>query len=154
MRKLDLKPSLGGRGALAEDFEDEAGAVDDLGLGDVLDILLLDRGQRRVDDQQMGIDLGGERLDLVELALSEQAGRARGANAEALAPDNVDADRSGQPGSLVEPRVERAHRLDVNAVGQHHQRAFAARHALVIGTVEDAQLPSPAPPRRSSSSSS
>ena len=43
MGELDLQPALGGRRPLAEDFEDQPGAVDHLGLGALLQILLLDR---------------------------------------------------------------------------------------------------------------
>ena len=43
MGELDLQPPFRGRRPLAEDFEDQPGAVDHLGLGRRLQILLLDR---------------------------------------------------------------------------------------------------------------
>ena len=43
MRELDLQPPFGGRGALAENLEDQPGAVDHLGAGLLLQVLLLNR---------------------------------------------------------------------------------------------------------------
>ena len=43
MGELDLQPAFRGRRALAENLEDQPGAVDHLGLGLLLQILLLDR---------------------------------------------------------------------------------------------------------------
>ena len=51
-RQLDLQAALMGARARAEDFEDQAGAVDDLGLPAPFEIALLHRAQRRVDDDQ------------------------------------------------------------------------------------------------------
>ncbi len=44
MCELHLKPALGSRCALAEDFQDQSGAIDHLRPGLFLQILLLDRG--------------------------------------------------------------------------------------------------------------
>ena len=50
MGKFDLEPAFGGRGPLAENLEDQAGAIDHLGLGPLLQVTLLDRRDRRIDD--------------------------------------------------------------------------------------------------------
>src|SRR3546814_2354505 len=47
MRKLDLQAALGRRGAFAEDFEDQAGAVDHLRAKRRFEIALLNRADRK-----------------------------------------------------------------------------------------------------------
>ena len=111
MGELDLKPALGGRGALAEDLEDQPGAVDHLGLGAVLEILLLDRRDRAVDDQQLGVALAKRVADPLDLPRPEQGRRLGLADAEMQLVLDRDADRLGEPGRLVEPRVGAAQRL-------------------------------------------
>ena len=153
MGQLDLEPAFRRRRAFAEDFEDQAGAVDDLGLGHFLQGLLLDRRERRVDHQQPGLVLFEHLSHLLGLAGADQRRRTRGADLERLAGDDVDADRRGQPLGLVEPRFERAHRRGSGDVGQQDHRPFAAADPFVVAAVEDAQLISPcsalAPPRSS-----
>src|SRR5262245_43769232 len=73
MGKLDLKLTLGGRRALAENLEDQSGPVDHLGANLVLEVLLLDRGQGSVDDQQPGALFPCNSGNLVDLALAEQS---------------------------------------------------------------------------------
>ncbi len=51
-RQLDLQPAFMGARALAEDFEDQPGAVDDLGLPASLEIALLHRRQCAVDHDE------------------------------------------------------------------------------------------------------
>src|SRR3546814_16003205 len=54
MRQLDLEPPFGGRRALAEDFEDQPGAVDHLGLERGFAVALLDRRQRGLEHAEIG----------------------------------------------------------------------------------------------------
>ena len=53
MRELDLQPPFPRLGALAEDLEDQAGAVEDLGAPGLLEVALLHRAERVVDDDQL-----------------------------------------------------------------------------------------------------
>src|SRR5690606_30646519 len=63
--KLDLEPPFPRLRPLAEDLEDQSGAVDDLGLPGALKIALLNRGQRVVDDDEADL----LRLDSLAIVL-------------------------------------------------------------------------------------
>ena len=55
MRKLDLQRAFLGLGAAAEDFQDQAGAVEHLGVPGLLQIALLDRRQRAIHHHQFDV---------------------------------------------------------------------------------------------------
>jgi hypothetical protein len=103
MGEFDLQPAFRRRRPLAEDFEDQPGAVDHLGIQRGFEVALLDRGKRRIDDHQpcLGLPRGGR--DRLDLSLSEQGRGAGLAKAESKLVDHLDADRLGEPGRLLEP---------------------------------------------------
>jgi hypothetical protein len=106
MGELHLEASFRGGRALAEDFENEPRPVDHLRLRRRFQILLLDRRDRCVDDQQLRarfLDGGG---DLLGLALAEQGRGPRRANPEVELAGDVDADRLGKARRLVETRLD------------------------------------------------
>jgi hypothetical protein len=125
--KLDLQPPFRGRGALAEDLEDQARTVDHLRADLVFQVLLLDRRQRCVDDEQPRPLLLCEITDLLDLALAEQGCRPDRPDPKGLARDDVDADRFGQPLRFLDARVGRAPRSFARKLGYCDNRAFAAR---------------------------
>jgi hypothetical protein len=146
MGELDLEAPLGRGRALAEYLEDEAGAVDHLDLRRGLQILLLDRRDRGVDDEQLGLPFRDRLGDQLGLALAEQRRRARAADAEMELVDDLDADRFGKPRRLVEARRDVAPRGRAE-IGQRDDGAGAAGEVRFRAPVEaGAQAPSSSSP--------
>jgi hypothetical protein len=142
MGELDLEAALRGRGALAEDLEDEPGPIDHFRLGPGLEIFLLDRCDRRVDDQQLGFAAGDLVRQLLDLAGSEQGRRPRLADAEMELLGDLDADRLGEAGGFVEPCLRVAAGLPAPPLAKIRESddgAGAAAEILVRIAVEDAQ---------------
>ncbi|HMJ93315.1 MAG TPA: hypothetical protein VK472_04370 [Allosphingosinicella sp.] len=126
MGELDLEPPFRGSGALSEYLEDQAGSVDHLGLRLLLEILLLDRSDRGVDDDQLGLGLDGGHGDRLDLARSEQGGRLRGADSKMKPVGHVDSDRLGEARGLVQPRLDVPPRIPLPHVGQGDDCAGAS----------------------------
>jgi hypothetical protein len=105
MRKLDLEPPFRGRRALAEDLEDQPGAVDHLGPDFFFKVLLLHRRERGVDDQQPRLLLLRKRRHLLDLALAEQGRRPDRAQTEGPLGRDDHADRLGKAFGFLDPRL-------------------------------------------------
>jgi hypothetical protein len=71
MRQFDLQRAFLGLGAAAEDFQDQPGAVEHLGVPGFLEIALLNRRQRAIHHHQLDVVPGDEAGDLLDLALAE-----------------------------------------------------------------------------------
>ena len=113
MRQLDLQRAFLGLGAAAEDFQDQPGAVDHLGVPGLLEIALLDRRQRAVDHHELDVVAGDQPGDLLDLALAE-IGRGpdlRDRRDQRIRDHKID--RGCKPFGLVQPRLEIAQRMRI-----------------------------------------
>jgi hypothetical protein len=145
MRKFDLQAALGGRGALAEDFEDQPGAIDHLGAERRFEITLLDRGQRRIDHNELDTlrrYVGRDRVDLPD---AEQRCRARLAQAERMDGNDIEPDRERKAPRLLGARVEVAREPLAMPFGYDDKRGGAARYLVFIGNYRVDQASSASP---------
>ncbi len=71
MRKFDLKRALLGLGASAENFEDQPGPVENLGIPGLLEITLLDRRQCAIHHDKFDLVSRDKTDNLFDLPLSE-----------------------------------------------------------------------------------
>jgi hypothetical protein len=109
MREFDLQCAFPGLGAAAEDFQNQPGAVEYLGVPGLLKIALLDRRQRAIHHHQFDLLPGDQSDDLLDLALAEIR---RG-------PDLTDRrnqrlrdrqiDGAGETHGFLEPRLRTTH---------------------------------------------
>ena len=75
LRELDLRLALAALGVLAEDVEDDGGAVDDLHLDRVLERTTLARGELGVGDDGVRAERGHDIRELLHLAAAEVGAR-------------------------------------------------------------------------------
>jgi hypothetical protein len=140
MRQLDLQPALRRRRPLAEYLEDQPGPVDHLRLGAVFQILLLDRRDRSIDDEQLGLVPLDRLGDQVRLPRSEQGRRLRPADSEVEPLGDVDPDRFGEAGRLVEPRLDVAPARFSRQVGKGEDGSGPSAELVVALALGGAQL--------------
>ena len=104
MRELNLQASFCGRRAFAEYLKDQPGPVDHFALELFLKIALLDRGERAIDNHQLGIILIAGNVDVLDLAFAKQRSGPRLADRDRDGIDHVQPDRQGEAARLFEPR--------------------------------------------------
>ena len=102
MRVLDLQRAFARARAPAENFENEAGAVEHLGVPRLFEIALLHRRERAIHHHDAGFEGFDEAGDLLDLALAEIGrGLQRAQHDDAGLPD-VEIDGARQADRLVE----------------------------------------------------
>ena len=104
--EFDLQAAFGGRGALTEDLEDQTRAVDHLALELFLEVALLDRGERAIDDDQLSVLAVAGHGDVLDLPFTEQGAGPRLADRNGEGFRHHDPDRQGQATGLLQTRVD------------------------------------------------
>ncbi len=102
MRMLDLQRAFAGARAPAENFQNEAGAVEHLGVPGLFQIALLHRRERAVHHHDAGFEAFDETGDLLDLALAEIGRRMQRAKQHDAGLLDVEIDGAGEPDRLVE----------------------------------------------------
>ena len=109
--ELDLQGALARAGALAEDLEDQAGAVEHLQVPGLFEIALLTGTERSVDDDEFDPQFGELAFQFLDLALAEQGGWPRIGQRDDRAADDIERNGGGKPDRLIETRFRRASAL-------------------------------------------
>ena len=108
MGELDLQAPFPRPRALAEDFEDQPGAVEHLDVPRRLEIALLHRRQRMIDDHQAGILGAYQPRQLLDLAGAEQGRRPRVRHRHHPARLDVEIDGGGEADRFIEACLRRS----------------------------------------------
>jgi hypothetical protein len=102
MREFNLQAAFGGGRPFPEDLQDQTGTIDDLTLQAFLEIALLDRTERAIDDNEFCPLLLASGSHAFDLAFAEQGGGAYLAHRHDESIGHHDADRHGEPPRLLE----------------------------------------------------
>src|SRR5262245_24970045 len=111
MRELDLQRALARVRAFAENFQDQAGAVDDLGVPRLFQIALLHRRDDAIHHHQRRLQALGKPGNLLDLALAQVGRRPDLVERHQAGLDHVEIDGPGQTHRLLQARLGRAHAL-------------------------------------------
>src|SRR5260370_23886501 len=104
MRVLDLQRSFARMGALPENFQDQPGAVEHLGVPGLLEVALLHRRDGAIHDDEIDLEGLGDPGDLVDLALAQVGRGPDVGDRDQPGLDHLEIDRAGKPDGFVEPR--------------------------------------------------
>jgi hypothetical protein len=85
-----------------EDVEDQAGAVDHAALGQLLEVALLYRAERMIDENEVGIECGALLAQLFRLAGADVVARVRTIDARSEAADDACAGGPREFGEFIE----------------------------------------------------
>jgi hypothetical protein len=94
--------------ALAEYFEDQSRAVDDLCLPPPFKVPLLDRAQRPINDNEPDTVVPDQRAKALDHAAAEKSSGLRARDSRDLGADHIEAYCLGEPDRLFQPGFEGA----------------------------------------------
>src|SRR5690606_11031098 len=103
--EFDLQAPFGSRRTLAEYLENQTGPIGHLALQRLFQIALLDRRQRAVDDDQLGLVLLTGDRDILDLPRPEERARPYLAHGQDEGFGDDDPDREREPTCLGEARL-------------------------------------------------
>jgi hypothetical protein len=124
MRQFDLQRTFLGLGAAAEDFQNQPGAVENLGVPRLLEIALLDRRQRAIHHHKFDVVARDQAGDLLDLAFAEIARRPDLADRRNQRVGDREVDGARQTRRFLEPGLGIAHniaRLRIGVAAAHSQ---------------------------------
>jgi hypothetical protein len=105
MGELDLEAPFPRPRTLPENLQDEAGAVEHLGVPGGLEVSLLDGRERVIDDDELRALGADETRELLDLASAEQSGRPWIRDGHESARLDIEIDGGGETDRLIEARL-------------------------------------------------
>ena len=105
MREFDLQRAFLGLGAAAEDFQDQPGAIENLGAPGLLEVALLNRRQGAIHHHQFDLVPGDQADDFLDLALAEIGRRPDLADRRNQRIRDRQVDRPRKADGFLQPRL-------------------------------------------------
>ncbi len=139
MREFDLQAAFPRAGALAEDIEDQPGAIDDLAPPLAFQIALLYRAERRVHDRERHVVFAKRCTLRRHLAFAQQRARPPDAQRHDRLMHDRKPDRRRKPDRLGQPRLGRTrHVVPVRPLPRQDHRGPRGRRRSRGGDQEAA----------------
>ena len=108
MSQFALQRAFAGSRARSENFQNESGPVEHLDVPGALQIALLARPERAIDDDEFDAKFGKLALQFLDLAFAHQRRRARPRDRHDNRTDHIEGDGSGEAHGFVKAGFGRA----------------------------------------------
>ena len=144
MSDFNLQSPLGTHGAFAEYFEDKASPVYHFGVQGFFQIVLLHRREHAIHDDDINLMRVDTCRQGFNLARAEKSGWFGRPDTQRGAIADVEANRSRKPDRFLQPGGD-APQATLAQFRQHNHCACAARDAIIILPLENAQSTSASP---------